>query len=208
MTVSLQDWQKFDGQWIIGVDEVGRGCLAGPVYAAAVAFKVSEDTSVYKDSKSISAKKRETLTEQIKQNHYFSTASASVEEIDEINIFKASLLAMRRAVESLKLPKGWREDAAVVVDGKYTIPGLKVRKQYALIKGDSLCPQIAAASILAKVTRDQLMSALAKDYPVYGFEKHKAYATKAHIQAIEAYGPCEEHRKSFAPIKQMLQGFQ
>lgn len=202
--MSKELWKDYQAQWIIGVDEVGRGCLAGPVYAAAVAFKTTEDISIYKDSKKLSEKKREELTARIKDLHYSSAAFCSVEEIDSINIFKASFLAMKRAIESLDLPKGWQKDAAIIVDGKYTIPGLEGLKQFAVIKGDTHCKQVAAASILAKVTRDNLMKKLASEYPEYGFEKHKAYATKEHLSAIKEFGPCRIHRKSFSPIKQML----
>lgn len=194
-------------KWVVGVDEVGRGCLAGPVYAAAVAFKILEDFSQYKDSKLLSATRREFLSEHIQKTHLSAVASASVKEIDSINILKASLLAMKRSIEALPLPQGWLDDAIILVDGSFIIPNLSVRKQIPLVKGDQRSPQIAAASILAKVTRDALMqTTLATSYPNYGFEKHKAYATKEHLQAIEKWGPCPQHRTSFSPVKQILQG--
>lgn len=199
------DWKSLPVKWVIGVDEVGRGCLAGSVYAAAVAFKIEEDFSVYKDSKLLSAKKREELSLRITECHYSAVGFANVNEIDSINIFQASFLAMRRALMALPLENNWQKDAVVLVDGAYPIPDFSVRKQIALVKGDRRSPQIAAASILAKVTRDNEMSKLAEQFPQYGFEKHKAYATKAHIEAITTHGPCPEHRKTFAPIKQMLQ---
>ena len=169
---------------VCGVDEAGRGPLAGPVYAAAVIFPEDLVIDGINDSKKLSEKKREELF------IAYSIASATVEEIEKINILQASLLAMKRAVESLSVPADF-----VMVDGN-KLPDLSVPCE-AIVKGDARSQSIAAASILAKVSRDRVMKEYAKKYPLYGFEKHKGYASEVHRNAIMEYGPCEIHRMSF-----------
>ena len=193
------DWQDFGPAPVIGVDEVGRGCLAGPVYAAAVIFNPKIDVSEYTVSKLMSEARREEMALQISEFHRSGIGFATVEEIDQLNIFHASQLAMVRAIEKLKIRRGH-----VLVDGKFTLPGLKGLKQTAIIKGDLRCKPISAASILAKVTRDQLMKTLHQEFPVYGFAKHKGYATPAHKELIKINSPCLWHRRSFAGVKEHI----
>jgi ribonuclease HII len=178
-------------QFICGVDEAGRGPLAGPVYAAAVILPMGLVIEGLDDSKKLTERKRDALFDVIIQNSVsYSIAFASVQEIEELNILNASQLAMRRAVEALSV----KADFALI-DGNisrgFTIPTETV------IKGDSKSPSIAAASILAKVSRDRYCVELEKKYPGYGFAKHKGYGTKAHYEAIRAKGPCDAHRLSF-----------
>lgn len=185
---------------VIGVDEVGRGCLAGPVYAAAVIFRTDELSDLVTDSKLLSEKRREELFDQIMSVHHVGIGSASVEEIDQLNILNASLLAMKRAVEKLGVPSGH-----VLVDGNKLIPNLSMNfKQTTIIKGDLRAAPISAASIIAKVTRDRLMKELGAQYPVYGFEVHKGYSTPVHKESIVTNGPCIVHRRSFAGVKEYL----
>lgn len=186
---------------IIGVDEVGRGCLAGPVFAAAVILPPEQrGKSLFKNSKLLSEKKRNKLSKLILDTAQVGLAFATVQEIDSLNILQASLLAMRRAVEKLNI-KG----ATVLVDGKFIIPGLAPSfLQRAIIQGDSKYQEIAAASIVAKVTRDDLLIKMAEIYPRYLFEKHKGYGTKVHKEAIQKWGPCKEHRSSFRGVKEFL----
>ncbi len=183
---------------LAGVDEVGRGPLAGPVVAAAVILDPAKIINGLNDSKKINQKKREQLSNEIKANALaWSLGRAEVEEIDELNILKASLLAMKRAVESLKIkPK------MVVVDGQYT-PDVDYEK-IAIIKGDSLVPAISAASIIAKVARDDEMIRFDEVYPGYGFSSHKGYPTKQHIKSLEKLGITEIHRRSFTPVAKYL----
>jgi ribonuclease HII len=195
----LVDWRDFSPGPVIGVDEVGRGCLAGPVYAAAVILNPDIDVSEYTDSKLISEPRRGILAEEIKRHHKAGIGFASVEEIDELNIFQAAMLAMHRAIEKLEVKTGH-----VLVDGKFPIKSLKGFKQTPIIKGDLRCKPISAASILAKVVRDQLMKDLHQEYPVYGFEKHKGYATPTHKKLIKDHRPCILHRKSFSGVKEHL----
>ncbi|MCB0342599.1 MAG: ribonuclease HII [Pseudobdellovibrionaceae bacterium] len=199
-------WKTLKEPIIIGVDEVGRGCLAGPVYAAAALLDPAQSTDEFVDSKALTAKKREVLADKIKNNHNVCLGFASVEEIDEINILQASLLAMKRAVLALLKELGEKPGSHVhlLVDGNQRVPGLDEITQTPLVKGDFRAPPIGAASIVAKVTRDQLLMDLATQYPEYGFEKHKGYCTKDHKQAIEKWGPCPEHRKSFSGVKEFL----
>ncbi|MGM9645960.1 MAG: ribonuclease HII [Eubacteriales bacterium] len=176
---------------ICGVDEAGRGPLAGPVVAAACILPVGLIIDGLNDSKKLSEKKRELLFDVIvKEALDFSIASASVEEIEEINILNAAMLAMNRAISSLKI----KPDLALI-DGNtsrgFTLPTRTV------VGGDAKCPSIAAASILAKVTRDHMCLDFDKDYPEYGFAKHKGYGTAAHIEAIKKYGVTPIHRPSF-----------
>lgn len=181
---------------ICGVDEAGRGPLAGPVCAAAVILKTDDIIEGVNDSKKLSEKKRELLYDIIKQRAIsYSVAFATVEEIEKINILNATMLAMKRAVEGLKIPADY-----VIIDGNKT-PELDIPCNY-IVKGDAKSMSIAAASILAKVTRDRLLLEYAEQYPQYNFEKHKGYGTKIHIQALKEYGPCPIHRKSF--LKKIL----
>lgn len=183
-------------QIICGVDEAGRGPLAGPVFAAAVVLPPNLMIDGLDDSKKLSEKKREILYDKIKSLAVAcNVAFATEKEIDEINILNATFLAMKRAVAGLNL-----QPDVVLVDGNRS-PGLDVPTQ-TIIKGDSLSASIAAASILAKVERDRLMKNLSLKYPEYNFEKHKGYGTKMHIDLIRKYGPCEIHRKSF--LKKIL----
>lgn len=183
---------------LIAVDEVGRGCLAGPVVAAAVLI-TSKDLKFDRritDSKKLGASVREELAEIIRLKMKTAIGWATPQEIDEINILQASFLAMERAIAGLGVTEGF-----VLVDGKFTIPGLpKSFEQMALIKGDLRAKPIGAASILAKVYRDQLMTELAKELPTYGFEIHKGYPTAAHKAAIRAAGITIHHRRSFRGV--------
>jgi ribonuclease HII len=183
---------------IAGVDEVGRGPLAGDVVAAAVIFPKEYCIEGLADSKKLTEKKRETLFEQItSQCLAFAVGRCSPQEIDEINILQASLLAMKRAVDALSLAPDY-----VMVDGnqlpKWSYPSK------AVIGGDHLIPSISAASIIAKVTRDNEMKLLDEKFPAYGFGQHKGYPTKSHLQALASEGPCEIHRISFKPVKAVL----
>lgn len=181
---------------ICGVDEAGRGPLAGPVYAAAVVLKKSQTIEGVNDSKKLSEKKRELLFEKIiAECEEYSIGTASEKEIDEINILQATFLAMKRAVEGLSV----KPDCALV-DGNQ-IPPLECDIE-TIVKGDSKSESIAAASILAKVSRDRYMLKMAEKYPQYGFEKHKGYGTKLHYEMIEKYGICDIHRKTF--LKKVL----
>ena len=184
--------------FIAGVDEVGRGPLAGPVVAAAVILPDDHTIEGLADSKKLSEKKREMLAEQIKEQAIsWALGRAEVAEIDTINIFHASLLAMQRAVHSL----GQEPDKALI-DGKYC-PELCCEAE-AIIKGDATEPVISAASIIAKVARDQEMVALDAVFPGYGFARHKGYPTKAHINALDELGILDIHRRSYAPVKVRL----
>lgn len=181
--------------WVCGVDEAGRGPLAGPVFAASVILGNNCLIHGLKDSKLLSEKKRQSLSLLIKQQaKAWSIASASVTEIDQLNILQASLLAMKRAIEKLPIAPG-----VVLVDGKQ-IPRLDCDIR-AIVNGDRLVPEISAASILAKTARDAEMIKLHEHFPVYGFNQHKGYPTQAHFEAIQRYGICEIHRRSFAPCR-------
>lgn len=176
---------------VCGVDEAGRGPLAGPVFAAAVVLPNDVIIEGVNDSKKLSEKKRELLFDVIKEKALsYSIASASEKEIDDINILNATYLAMQRAIQGLNI----RADIALI-DGN-RLPRLDIDAK-AIIKGDSLSMSIAAASILAKVSRDRLMLELSKEYPQYQFEKHKGYGTALHRELIKQYGPCPIHRLTF-----------
>lgn len=176
---------------ICGVDEAGRGPLAGPVCAAAVILPPGINLPGLNDSKKLAEKKREALYDLILENAIsYGIAFATVEEIEELNILNATFLAMRRAVGQLRVTPG-----LVLVDGNRD-PGLDFPTE-CVVKGDGKCADIAAASILAKVTRDRYMLDMAKTYPQYAFEKHKGYGTKAHYEALRAFGPSPIHRPSF-----------
>ena len=177
-----------------GVDEAGRGPLAGPVVAAAVILDDLHPIAGLNDSKKLSAKRREQLFDEIKAKALcFSIAQASVQEIDEINILQATMLAMKRAVEGLRL-----KPVKVLVDGN-RLPAIDIRAE-AIVQGDALVPAISAASILAKVHRDRLCEQMHADYPQYGFDQHKGYGTAVHLAALQAHGPAECHRLTFAPV--------
>lgn len=183
---------------VAGVDEAGRGPLAGPVVAAAVILDDLKPIAGLNDSKKLTEKRREKLYDEILAKALCcSIAEASVQEIDELNILQATLLAMRRAVDGLRL-----KPVKVLVDGN-RLPVLDVRAE-AIVSGDALVPAISAASILAKVHRDRLCAQLHAQYPQYGFERHKGYGTAEHLQALTEHGPCPWHRTSFAPVARSL----
>ena len=186
------------GLLVAGVDEAGRGPLAGPVVAAAVILDELKPIKGLADSKQLSALRRERLFDEIRAKALCcSIAEASVGEIEQLNILQATLLAMRRAVEGLRLkPK------LVLVDGN-RLPALEGRAQ-AIIKGDALVPAISAASILAKVYRDRWCADYDRQYPQYGFASHKGYGTAAHLAALAAHGPCPQHRRTFRPVTDLL----
>ena len=183
---------------VAGVDEAGRGPLAGEVYAAAVILNPDDPIDGLRDSKKLSPKRRSDLCIQIKQRSLaWSISFASVEEIDKLNILNATLLAMERAIADLNiLPE------IALVDGNKA-PSLKGIEVFTIIKGDQKEPCISAASIIAKVARDERLMALDKRYPEWGFRSHKGYGTKAHVEAIKIYGITPFHRKSFEPVKSM-----
>lgn len=183
---------------VAGVDEAGRGPLAGPVVAAAVILDDRKPILGLADSKVLTARRREQLFDEIRAKALCcSVAEASVEEIDTLNILQATLLAMRRAVEGLRL-----KPSLVLVDGN-RLPVLTMRAE-AIVKGDSKVSAISAASILAKVTRDRWCAELDVQYPQYGFAAHKGYGTAEHLKALQAYGACPLHRKTFSPVAKVL----
>ncbi|MFM9969166.1 MAG: ribonuclease HII [Burkholderiales bacterium] len=185
---------------ICGVDEAGRGPLAGPVYAAAVVFHANQPIAGMADSKVLSARRRDILAQSIREQALaWAIAQASVEEIDRLNILRASLLAMQRAVLALGMTP-----SLVLVDGNQR-PNLDIPTR-AVVRGDATVPQISAASILAKTARDGEMRRLHQLYPCYGLDRHKGYPTAAHLKAIEQYGVCDIHRRSFAPVRRALDG--
>lgn len=184
---------------IAGVDEAGRGPLVGAVVAAAVILDPNNPIEGLNDSKKLTEKKREKLFVEIQQKAIaWSIAEASAQEIDELNILQASLLAMRRAVEGLAV-----QPEKVLVDGNKEPRGLLMACE-AVVGGDALHAEISAASILAKVTRDRQMVELDQQYPQYGFAQHKGYPTKAHFAAIAEHGVVDQHRRSFGPVKKVL----
>ena len=184
---------------IAGVDEVGRGPLAGPVIAAAVILDPARPIAGLADSKKLSPARRERLALDIRANALaWALGRAEVAEIDRLNIFQASLLAMRRAVEALPMTPD-----RVLVDGKHCPP--LACPCTAIVKGDATVPAISAASILAKVARDAELRELHDRYPHYDFARHKGYPTAIHREALRRYGPCPEHRRSFAPVAAALQ---
>lgn len=183
---------------IAGVDEAGRGPLAGPVVAAAVILDDQKPIRGLADSKTLTEKVRERLCDEIRAKALCcSVGEASVEEIDELNILQATMLAMRRAVEGLRLLP-----ARVLVDGN-CLPVLKISAE-AIVDGDAKVKSISAASILAKVHRDRLCLDLHERHPQYGFDAHKGYATPQHLAALTQHGPCLAHRRSFAPVREAL----
>ena len=188
---------------VIGVDEAGRGPLVGSVVAAAVAFPPGFRIDGITDSKKLSEKKREALYNQITSKCYWSFAQSNSNEIDQINILEATMLAMKKAVEQLMLLiEDNSQTISVLVDGN-RCPD--IQNSRAIIKGDLTEPVISAASIIAKVTRDRQMIALDQEYPEYGFSKHKGYGTKAHLEALANFGPIQgQHRFTFAPVKKLI----
>lgn len=192
------DWLEFEKEAlakgyksVCGVDEAGRGPLAGPVCAAAVILPEGVIIDGVNDSKKLSEKKRESLFDVIREQALsYSIAYATVDEIEEINILNATMLAMRRAIDGLDI----KVDYAMIDGNK--IPPLDIDAE-CIVKGDAKSMSIACASILAKVSRDRLLYKYAEEYPMYGFDKHKGYGTKVHREAILKYGPCPYHRKSF-----------
>ena len=183
-------------KFVAGVDEAGRGPLAGPVVAAAVVFSPEVNLKEMKDSKKLSSRKREEFFGVISELALsVGVGVVSEKEIDRINILNASLEAMRLAVLNLRV-----EPEFILVDGNRKIPGLDI-PQLAIIRGDELSLLVASASIVAKVTRDRLMLAYDKTYPQFRFDHNKGYGTKSHLEALEDYGPCELHRCSFKPVK-------
>ena len=185
--------------WQAGVDEAGRGPLVGSVFAAAVVLPEEYDLPGLTDSKKLGERRRDELAVLIKQQALaWCVAAASVEEIDRLNILHATMLAMRRAVHGLeRLPE------KVWIDGNRVPPNLGCEAE-AVIKGDSKVIQISAASVLAKTARDAEMYALAEHYPQYGFERHKGYGTAEHLAALQRHGALPEHRRSFAPVREIL----
>jgi ribonuclease HII len=189
--------------WICGVDEAGRGPLVGSVVAGAVVLDPHNPIEGLKDSKKLTPAKREFLYEQIMEKaKAWGVGEASPVEIDEINILQATMLAMRRAIEDLTTRLGGWPDKALI-DGN-RCPELPISAE-AIIKGDAKEPAISAASILAKVTRDRQMQLLHQRHPEYGFAQHMGYPTQAHFAALQKFGACSEHRKSFAPVSKVLE---
>ena len=189
---------EYTGDFLAGVDEVGRGPLVGSVVAAAVILDPKAPIDGLTDSKKLTARRRESLDVLIRERALsFAVAEASAEEVDSLNIYHATHLAMRRAVDALAPQAEY-----LLVDGN-RLPGHALPGQ-AVVKGDARHPAIAAASILAKVARDAQMAELDLRYPEYGFARHKGYPTKEHLAALEAHGPLAEHRKSFAPVQRQL----
>ena len=182
---------------IAGVDEVGRGSLIGPVYAAAVILNKSINRKLLKDSKSLTKSNREILSKYIKENSIWAVGKASVIEIDKINILQASLLAMKRAIRKLK-----KKPTVVFVDGN-KLPKIENYKLRAVIKGDQKMPSISAASIIAKVSRDKMITKLGKKFKGYYWDKNYGYGTKQHLTAIKNLGITSQHRKTFSPINKI-----
>ena len=188
----------FKNKKIAGVDEVGRGCLAGPVFAAAVILNKNINTKNIKDSKKITFKNRILLSKYIKKNSIYAVGKASVKEIDKINILNASLLSMYRAIKKLK-----HKPSIVYIDGLFVPKNLKIKCK-TFIKGDEKIISIAAASIIAKVTRDLFMIKLGDKYPKYKWNKNFGYGTIHHIKSLKKYGITKHHRKKFKPVHNIL----
>ena len=182
---------------LAGVDEVGRGSLIGPVYAAAVILKKSINKKLLKDSKKLSKKKREELCNYIKKNSIWAIGQASIKEIEKINILYASLLAMKRAIIKLK-----KKPSLVLIDGN-KLPNLKGYNLKYIIKGDQKIPSISAASIIAKVSRDKFIKTLSKKFKNYGWDTNYGYGTKKHLRAIKKFGITKYHRKTFSPVSDL-----
>ena len=183
---------------VAGVDEVGRGSLIGPVYAAAVILNKSINRKILKDSKSLTQEKRKSLSDYIKKNSIWAIGKASAEEIEKINILQASLLAMKRAIKNLK-----KKPSHVLIDGD-KIPDLNNYNLKAIVKGDQKIPSISAASIVAKVSRDQFIITLSSKNKDYHWDQNFGYGTKQHLKAIKKFGITKHHRKNFSPISKIL----
>ena len=183
---------------IAGVDEVGRGSLIGPVYAAAVILNNNINKNKLKDSKKLSKKKREILEKYIKKNSYWSIGSASLKEIEKFNILNASMLAMKRVILKLK-----KKPSKVFIDGN-KVPQIKNYNLKYVLKGDQKIPEISAASIIAKVSRDRLITKMSKKHIGYFWDKNAGYGTKDHLSAIKKFGVTKHHRKKFQPIHNIL----
>ena len=179
---------------VAGVDEVGRGSLIGPVYAAAVILDISINKKLLKDSKSLSKTNREILSKYIKKNSIWAVGKASTKEIEKINILQASLLAMKRAIKKLK-----KKPTIVLIDGN-KLPDLKNYNLQYVIKGDQKIPCISAASIIAKVGRDKFVTSLSRKFRNYAWDTNSGYGTKKHLSAIKKFGITKHHRKTFSPI--------
>lgn len=193
---------QHDNTWqghVAGVDEAGRGPLAGPVFAAAVILDDSRPIAGLMDSKILDEKRRDDLALQIREQALaFSIASASVDEIDSLNILQATMLAMKRACDGLSL-----QPVQVLIDGNRVPSGLRY-PAHAIVRGDATVSAISAASILAKTARDAVCRSLHDMYPQYDFAQHKGYATRAHLALLEQHGPCPAHRRSFAPVRRLI----
>ena len=183
---------------IAGVDEVGRGSLVGPVFAATVIFKKDVDKKKFKDSKLLSKVKRENLEKYIKNNCIWTIGSASLKEIEKLNILNASMLAMKRSIKKLKI-----KPSLILIDGNKS-PHLIGYNLKCIIKGDKKIPEISAASIIAKVARDRLITKMSKKFTKYAWDKNAGYGTKLHLIAIKKFGVTKHHRKTFAPIHNIL----
>ncbi len=183
---------------IAGVDEVGRGSLIGPVFAAAVILNTKINKKKLKDSKKLSKAKREILEKYIKKNSFWSISYASIIEIEKLNILNASLLAMKRAIKKLK-----KKPELVLIDGN-KVPKLQNYKIKNVIKGDQKIPEISAASIIAKVSRDRLITKMAKKYKNYNWDKNAGYGTNEHLKSIRKFGVTKHHRKTFQPVYNIL----
>ena len=182
---------------IAGVDEVGRGSLIGPVYAAAVILNKSVNKKILKDSKSLTKTKREILSKYIKENSIWAIGKASVKEIEKINVLQASLLAMKRAIKKLE-----KKPSLVLIDGN-KLPEIKNYNLRSIVKGDQKVPSISAASIIAKVTRDKVITTLGKKFKGYYWDQNYGYGTKQHLRAIKTQGITNQHRKTFSPINKI-----
>lgn len=207
-TFDLENQLRREGRrYIIGVDEAGRGPLAGPVVAVAVVLKnlkFINGVNEIKDSKILSEKQRDKLVEVIENNFYTGVGICDHKTIDRINILQASFLAMKKAITDLnfRFPVSRQtnsQDWIVLVDGNKKIPNISI-EQRAIVNGDQIVKSISAASIIAKVTRDRIMREMHERYPLYNFDRHKGYGTRLHLQCLDKYGPCEIHRKSFRPV--------
>ena len=183
---------------IAGVDEVGRGSLIGPVFAAAVVFIKEIDRKKIKDSKKLSKENRNTLEKYIKKNSVWSIGSASLKEIENINIFNASLLAMKRSIKKLRI-----KPSITLIDGN-KLPEVRGYKLKSVIKGDQKISEISAASIIAKVARDRLIGKMSKKFKKYCWDRNAGYGTKQHLKAIKKFGITKHHRKTFGPIHNIL----
>jgi ribonuclease HII len=214
---------KKGSSFVVGVDEAGRGPLVGPVVASAVMIgkkdterlqensildEFGEDIfDLIRDSKKLTPKRRERVYNFIMTNFYVGVGICDHNTVDRVNILEASFLAMKKAISDLKMKNreavSWGDEKIFLIDGNKTIPNLS-DNQEAVVGGDNLVKVISAASIVAKVARDKMLLEMHEKYPQYGFDKHKGYGTKAHMEALEKFGPCEFHRKSFGPVKRLL----